>query len=71
MELHEPNCFTKTVGCSSKLREEAKSIINDIVGTGGMTCSGQYYASNFSGVKELEKYAEEGGVKVAISKKKK
>ena len=35
-----------------------------------MTCSGQYYASNFSRVKEGEEHVEQTGVKVTISKKK-
>ena len=44
--------------------------VNDIVGTGGLTCSGRCYAPGLLGVKEGEEGTEQSDVEVTVLKKK-
>ena len=70
MELHEPSSFTRTTSCPSQPRDETGTSVNDIVGTGELTCSGRCYALGLSGVKGGEEGTERSDIEISVLKKK-
>ena len=62
--LEEP----QAVRVSLKIKQEPS--INNVVGTGGLTRSGQWYTPGLLGVKEGEERTEQNGAEVTILKKK-
>ena len=58
----------QAVKVSPEIKQEPS--VNDIVGTGRLTRSGQCYASGLSRVKEREEDTEQNDVEVIVSKKK-
>ena len=70
MEVHEPSSFTRTTSCPSQPRDKARTVSQDIMGTGGLTRNGRCYASGPSRVKKGEVGIEQSDVEVTILKKK-
>ena len=65
MELHKPNAESQAV-----TEQKPEKSVNDIAGTRRMTRRGRCYASITTEVREGESSVENGGVKIAASKKK-
>ena len=58
----------QAVRVSPKTKQEPS--VNDIIGTGGLTCSGRCYAPGLAGVKGGEEGIERSDVEVIVLKKK-
>ena len=52
------------------VKQKPETSINDIAGTGGMTRSGQCYAPINSEIRKGKSFIENGGIKIAASKRK-